>query len=102
MRLVEDQVRAELLAAQYEDDSDDDEDVSELVGTYLTLQDEGKDLRRQRRNKEAKRQMLQAKNDSALLNELASDGNQSETAEERLMRELGITGEHFGLYRADG
>lgn len=43
-----------------------------------------------------KRQLLQAKNDNALLNELESDGDPSEPADRRLMKELGITGMSHG------
>ncbi|EKC97407.1 hypothetical protein A1Q2_08330 [Trichosporon asahii var. asahii CBS 8904] len=67
VRLTEEQVRADLLAAEHEEESDDDEE---------------------RRDKEAKRMMIQARDDSALLSELASDGDPTTDPEERLLEEL--------------
>lgn len=43
-----------------------------------------------------KRQVLQTKKDDALLNELASEGDPTESGEQRMMKELGITGEPWG------
>lgn len=93
--MTEEQIRADLVEAQYADDpDDDDEDVSLVALGATDFQDDGTGMREQRRLKDIRR-ALQSREEDALFNEIISGEQDTEPEEQRVMKELGITGERF-------